>query len=123
MGVSSTPMFAFAVLATVFAAAAARCPTYADHFAAALTLVATAAWDPWNEAAAAGSGHSVNASLQLAGYGSLPFVFGTLILPRIEVLAVSVVGHTVRSPPRRPRLRARARVQARGAPRVCARVV
>ena len=90
-------MFCFSALCAAFAAIAARCPAYANFFASAVTLIATAGWDPQNFAGGGVSrGAVVEASVDLAGYGALPFIAGSLIVPRIEVLLFAVLGHTVR---------------------------
>ena len=91
-----TTVYTFATLCAVFAGAAARWPAMANMLAAAATLTVAAGWDPLNDAGLGiANGRVVEATIDLAAYGSIPFVFGTMLQPRLDVLMLAVLGHAV----------------------------
>ncbi len=86
------------LLFAAMAGAAARCPTYANVLAAVTAVIATASFDPLNNA---GEGYvrgdKPEASLELAAYGAFPFLFVAVVMPRLDVLLASALGHAVRA--------------------------
>jgi hypothetical protein len=89
-------MYGFAAMCAMIACAAARWPAMANMLAAAATLIVAAAWDPLNDAGLGiANGRVVEATIDLAAYGSIPFVFGTMLQPRLDVLMLAVLGHAV----------------------------
>jgi hypothetical protein len=94
IGGVATLLLAVGIAYAALALVAARFPAHANLVAAAAVLLSTAAVDPVNDAA--GTGGASNTRVALALYGSIPFVFGTIIVPRFAVLVVALVGHTVR---------------------------
>jgi hypothetical protein len=95
IGGVATLLLAVGIAYAALALVAARFPAHANLVAAAaVVLLSTAAVDPVNDAA--GTGGASNTRVALALYGSIPFVFGTIIVPRFAVLVVALVGHTVR---------------------------
>ncbi len=94
---SSFTMFGFGGFYAVMAAAAARCPARANLIAGFATVVTVAVWDPSNDAGlGAANGREMEGSMELAAYGSLPFLFGSVVVPQIEVLTLAMLAHSVR---------------------------
>ena len=94
-------MYAFCAIAIASGSAMARWPARADIIASIGVIIATAAFDPTNYAGTGLISNAPEATIDLAGYGSLPFVFGSLVAPPLSVLVIAVLGHSVRAGGRR----------------------
>lgn len=85
------------LLFAVMAGAAACCPQYANVLAGATALIATATFDPLNDGGQGYiGGDKPEASLELVAYGAFPFVYCSVVMPRLDILVAATIGHSVR---------------------------
>ena len=97
MARSAPNMFGFGAFYAVCSFLSARFPRRANFIASAAVIISVCAIDSTNYAGAGiGEGAIIEAILALVVYGSMPFAFGTVILPQIEALAVALLAFAVR---------------------------
>jgi hypothetical protein len=92
----AAPLFlAFGGAYAVITLAALRFPAYGNLLSTLTALITVAAFDPYNAAGAAVSACTNDASFWTAAYGSVPFVIGAVLFPRIEIVFVCGIVHSV----------------------------